>query len=30
MRTGAPFENARITPATPTPAPISALPEMTA
>ncbi len=29
MRTGAPFEKARITPATPTPAPISAEPEMT-
>ena len=30
MRTGAPFEKARITPAAPTPAPISAEPEMTA
>src|SRR5215831_3753431 len=30
MRTGAPFEKARITPAAPTPAPISALPEITA
>ena len=28
MRTGAPVENARIAPATPTPMPISALPEM--
>ena len=30
MRTCAPFEKARITPATPTPAPISAEPEITA
>ena len=30
MRTGAPFEKARITPATPTPAPRSAQPEITA
>ena len=30
MRTGAPFENARITPATPTPAPRSADPDTTA
>ena len=30
MRTGAPLENARMAPAVPTPAPISALPEITA